>query len=107
MIIIGETPEGNIFHNKFIAPHGEGLRGRIIFMHKSFKKAVIVCTTAAFDDDIKYGDKCLIIEEDEDQYPKFVGKINDIKELEDYSEWESVMAQVFHGTGVSMKRGFE
>lgn len=107
MIIIGETPEKNIFHNKFIAPQGEGLRGRIIAMHKSKKQAIIVCTTSAFNDDIKYGDKCLVMEVTKDNWPLFVKKINGLPHTDNPNNWEWVMAQVFHGKGVSMKTGLE
>ena len=115
MIIIGHTPEGSKYYNKFIAPKGEGLRGRICAMHKSKKKALIVCITSAFEDNIQYGDVCLVVEHNEDEWPRFkgfsqfgTGKTDQgharlpVTEETANGEWEWVMPQVFHGKGIAI-----
>ena len=75
MIDIGDNPEKKEGINKFIAPCGEGQRGKIIAIHKSKKEAVILAMNDSLKGDVQWGHFYHIREEKKDTYPVVIKEV--------------------------------
>lgn len=85
MIKIGENPQGTVGINKFIGIEGEGLREKIIAMHKSKKKAIVLCMNTGILDPAKWGALYLINENTESSYPVVVKCVMEIPDEKGWS----------------------
>ena len=88
MITIGDNPQKLKGINKFITKtEHEGLRGKILAIHISGTKAIILCMNTSFDGDCKWGNLYLIKEKDADSYPDLVKRV---KEIPSTKQWKII-----------------
>ena len=89
MIEIGENPEGLRNINKFIdSKTHEGLRGKILAIHKSRKKAIILAMNQTLDNmSVQWGKMYLIEEINPDKYPMTKTIVSEIPKN---AEWKIV-----------------
>lgn len=78
MIHKGDNPENDIRLNKFIAPHGDGVRGILIALHTDKKQAIILAMNSSLKGDVKWGEMYLVKEDSPEEYPKVVRRIGSI-----------------------------
>lgn len=70
MITVGENPENDPSNgNKFIAPGGEGQRGRVVALSNSKTEAIVLALNSSFKGDVKWGHLYLVREEDPEKWP--------------------------------------
>ncbi len=81
-INIGDNPEGDELHNKFIDPKsGDGHRGLIVAWNKKRTEAIIEAkTTSATGGQVKAGKLFHVKEKKPDQYPEVVKEVKSIPE---------------------------
>ena len=79
-IAIGDNPEGDSEHNKFIDPKsGEGHRGLIVALNKKRTEAILEAKTTSISGGIvKEGKLFHVKEEDPDHYPSVVKQVKTI-----------------------------
>ena len=90
MIKIRENPEKNKGINKFIdSKTHEGLRGKILAIHISGKKAIILATNQTCDNkSVLWGKLYLIEEFDPNKYPITKAKVD---EIPNNKQWRMVL----------------
>lgn len=88
VIKIGASPENDGLYNKFIAPCGDGQRGRIVALHKNKEEAIILALNSNVKNDVCVGSLYLIKEYNSEHYPIVVKKVNCVPNFE---EWEIVV----------------
>ena len=87
-IKIGDNPEQVPGVNKFIAECGEGHRGKVIALHKSKKKAIILAMNTSIEGrdegGVLWGELYLVAETDPDNYPEVVERVTAVPFSEDW-----------------------
>jgi len=87
-IKIGDNPEQAPSVNKFIAACGEGHRGKVIALHKSKKKAIILAMNTSIEGraegGVLWGELYLVAETDPDNYPEVVERVTAVPFSEDW-----------------------
>jgi hypothetical protein len=87
-IEVGDCPEGLPNINKFIAICGEGHRGKVIALHKSKKKAIILAMNNSIaekdEGGVLWGEMYLVEETNPDEYPKVVERVTEVPFSEDW-----------------------
>lgn len=78
VIRIGDNPQGLAGINKFIAKSGDGMRGTLIALHSSGKKAIVLAMNTSIANDVEWGNQYLIEEKKPDQYPIVVRRVSSI-----------------------------
>ena len=86
-IEIGQNPEGVKGINKFIARSGEGHRGKIIALHESKKRAIVLSMNTSFEKKggVVWGKLYLVEEENPDEYPKVVEGVSSVPNSEEWT----------------------
>jgi len=84
-IKVGESPEGRLGTNKFIAKSGDGLRGAVVAIHESGKEAIILAMTSSLKGDVEWGRLYLVRETDEGQWPVVVDEAHRVPAEEEWA----------------------
>jgi len=67
MIEFDTSPEGGSC--KFIAEHGEGMRGFLLSTNEDRTEGVVLALMGSFEGDVKWGKMYLVVEDDPDRHP--------------------------------------
>ncbi len=82
-IKVGDNPQNLKGINKFLSGN-EGLRGRLIAIHKNEKEAIILCLNNSFNGSVEWGKLYLIKETNPKNYPEMIKKVSSIPTTEDW-----------------------